>query len=408
MQINKYLHRCWYWVFVSFVAFSAVTPKAAGAALVFILLAGLYSAFECGQKCYVLRRRPFNQAILIQIGLVFLGNLLIVLMHGDPLDELTTEIKFVLVASATYVIFEKAAKFVPKMEATYIAMAITCASAFAVVIYSKSRFDLPANPIPWAAGVGFVSLVLAVRGVFSLNVGGISRFALLFSALLGAGAVFLSQSRGTYASVIGVLAAISFYVYRSSFKIFLLCIFVAAAIFSVGDGGGYIHDATKNVIKAVEEGRLALDVGITAPEVATTSVGSRLYLWSEAIDAIKDSPYIGVGREGRIKLIRSAGDKVGLKGVRTLGHLHNQYINILVDRGILGLLLFLYLPILFVWFAIYGYQAKFEVWQRIAVISLIAAHMVASFFNVNYGHNYYGTMLCVCFFIVALDFAISD
>lgn len=404
-RIERSVLRYWYWSFLSLVALSAASSKAAGAALVFIYLGAFLFAITSSRRSFALNHWKSPGAIVIQIGLILLGNLVIVYIHGDPLDELTTEVKFFLLALAGYVIYGRNFSALVRADLACYAMSFMCVSSLAVVLYSQSRFSLPANPIPWAAGVGFFSLMIAARGAFSINEAISVRVWLIASSLAGACAVFISQSRGAYFAVFGVCVIAFYSLYRKSLFLFyasfamLAIIFLSLGVERIG------HGAMDNMRKAKDEVILAINNGISSPEVATTSVGSRLYLWSEALNTIKENPLMGVGRKGRIHIIQRAGERVGLDGVKTLGHLHNQYINVLVDRGILGLVMFLYLPGAILYTVMFKTGSEIKRWQRVAVILIMFAHLVASLFNVNYGHNYYGTLLSICLFVVFLSVA---
>lgn len=85
-------------------------------------------------------------------------------------------------------------------------------------------------------------------------------------------------------------------------------------------------------------------------------IAQRLWLWNEAIDQIKQSPLIGFGIGAQNKKFKWEVEKKTLNNNFSLAHtkaikrisllnLHNQYLQILYDLGIVGLSLFVFFVI---------------------------------------------------------------
>lgn len=87
-----------------------------------------------------------------------------------------------------------------------------------------------------------------------------------------------------------------------------------------------IHDAQKALLADDDEGR---DVD--------TPVGSRLYMWERSLEVFKESPWIGYGRAQRIAFIKAWGKEAKAHIVSDQFHLHSEYINGMVDHGLVGL-----------------------------------------------------------------------
>ena len=68
-----------------------------------------------------------------------------------------------------------------------------------------------------------------------------------------------------------------------------------------------------------------------------TPVGSRLYMWQRSIEVFKESPWIGYGRKQRIAFIKAWGKEANAHIVSDQSHLHSEYINGMVDHGLVGL-----------------------------------------------------------------------
>ncbi|KJY84144.1 hypothetical protein TW81_04910 [Vibrio galatheae] len=66
-----------------------------------------------------------------------------------------------------------------------------------------------------------------------------------------------------------------------------------------------------------------------------TSIGIRLTLWKNSVEMMKAGPIIGIGSDE----LRNRLDNITDKWARGFAHLHNQYLQILVESGLLGLLI---------------------------------------------------------------------
>lgn len=101
---------------------------------------------------------------------------------------------------------------------------------------------------------------------------------------------------------------------------------------------GHVKDrvdiAAKELLQAVQVGDLATAPGEWDP------VSARLELWYASLLIFKDHPLLGVGRGN---FVRAAGPyiKKGLLNPETAnyGHVHNAYLEMLVSKGIFGLIL---------------------------------------------------------------------
>jgi len=73
-----------------------------------------------------------------------------------------------------------------------------------------------------------------------------------------------------------------------------------------------------------------------------TSVGARLAMWSIAIDGIAHAPFLGQGNQGWIATRDAAIAEGRLSSFSAeFTHLHNEYLNVIFKRGLVGLALYL-------------------------------------------------------------------
>jgi O-antigen ligase len=126
-------------------------------------------------------------------------------------------------------------------------------------------------------------------------------------------------------------------------------------------------------------------------EAANTSVGSRLFLWSKALDAIEVQPWFGYGKENSIAMIKQWGLEINSEQVQKLGHLHHEFLDAWVSHGLMGILSLLVLA------TGMGLVVR-KLWvphPRAAqgILGILFMHLTAGLSNTNMVHNYYGAML---------------
>lgn len=129
-----------------------------------------------------------------------------------------------------------------------------------------------------------------------------------------------------------------------------------------------------------------------------TSIGSRVELWQLAVHVIPESPWIGYGGKQKEKMIQEWGEDRKSETVKSLRHMHNQYLDDFVEHGVLGLgsgLVYL-LVLLFLAVWLIRKKQSFAGWTLGGVGFM---HMTASLTNVNFAHNYYATVMSI---VVAL------
>jgi len=134
---------------------------------------------------------------------------------------------------------------------------------------------------------------------------------------------------------------------------------------------------------------------ISASLGANTSVGARLYMWQRSLGASLQSPLIGYGREGRLLQLRQWGDEASSPVVKRLGHLHNEYLQTLLDHGLWGLASLLSYSLGLV-LMVRKLRATGDIHTKAlaaGLASVLFLHMSAAVTNMNFAHNYYPTML---------------
>jgi O-antigen ligase len=261
----------------------------------------------------------------------------------------------------------------------------------------------PTNQIPWGASMSLlVCVVLALTLSASLK----PKLIRLFYAsgvVVGIFAVLLSQSRGAYGIVLWVGGVILWYYARSGIKWRAL-----AGRFLIGAVAITLLTQLFPQLVSIPMQRIQLAANeisaMDSTKVARidTSIGARLYLWKRAVEEIPDNLFIGVGREGRMASIQRWGTEAGSATIKSLGHLHNNYIEELFDQGLVGLGSFM--SFLAGLFYMVMRLRKEQPMAALGMAGILFMHSSSSLTNVNFAHNYYPTMLSVAMTICLLLF----
>jgi len=112
-----------------------------------------------------------------------------------------------------------------------------------------------------------------------------------------------------------------------------------------------------------------------------TSVGARLAMWSLALDGVAQAPLLGVGDAGWIKMRDAAIDDGRLNAFSsTFTHVHSEYLNIVLKRGLVGLALYmtLYLVPMVLFFKPYLQDRRQEV-RAFAIAGMVIPMMFMDF-----------------------------
>ncbi len=156
--------------------------------------------------------------------------------------------------------------------------------------------------------------------------------------------VLFTQTRAVWLGLFLVavfLAACGLYVavrkYGSkSWPLFLiLAAFASALVVLAARPGGIVAERLKyenETIDAVLDGNIE--------DADYTSAGIRIHIWAEALPWIQERPLLGWGGKGR-KLVIAESETFPRELKDSFGHLHNSYVDLQVNNGLLGTLLLL-------------------------------------------------------------------
>jgi O-antigen ligase len=274
------------------------------------------------------------------------------------------------------------------------ALATACAIGLGVTaLYGR---DTPVHPIAWAVSLSFWVCLMAPL-VLAPALSPLRRTLWALAVLMGCMGVVLSQSRGVYGLIIWI--ALASYVAASNRTLLQMSTFRPRTWLALGlVFGGFIWMLSAQpawlsaVFHRVAEIWVEASLSQSNPtEAANTSVGSRLFLWSRALDAIEVHPWLGYGKENSIAMIRQWGQDINSDQVQKLGHLHHEFLDAWVSHGLMGILSLLVLA------TGMGLVVR-KLWvphpmAAQGILGILFMHITAGLSNTNMVHNYYGAML---------------
>jgi O-antigen ligase len=333
-------------IFVGIIAFAIISPPLANL-LEAILIIGCFfnrSVIEALVK--------YTQSVDFKIHASFIVFLLIGFLY--PLVETKTysnniiswrkflllPIGYILFTNSQY-IKDKAFKFI-----FYFIVALTI---LAMIYKSQLLFFFNENTIKFHIGSSssegmFVSVALAI-GLWSFTqkepVLGLTKLPLaLLTFYLMAYIVMFTSGRSGYIAMFIVLTSMSLIYIKNLKKIiawkFGLGLIVVAtitvALLSVSKTSSDRINLAITEFKQSEQ---------NSTKNIYTSVGQRLIFWKNTIDMLPQYFVFGVGTGGfQAAYTKQVLDKTGLDALITQDP-HNQYLKILIEQGVIGLLLYL-------------------------------------------------------------------
>jgi O-antigen ligase len=379
------------------LAVSSLNSKAMGLAWLLLVLAGAWAAVRHRGQGSKLTDFPWVQTWCLVATTALLVKSVPMLYWSDPWDERHGELRLFFGAWAVYGLTRWW-----RLERSILmglAHALTLSSTLGLAwVIFFGRHQLTTHHIPWAGVMAMVSALLLALALKSDFAQGLRRLWLC-GGVLALMAVLSSQSRGAYGIVLwwllvglhhvmlpGPRSAASTEALKpmSSWRKWAWVGAACLALLGLSQTP-VIERPAQSLQDAVEEIRLSRS---SMTEGANSSVGARLYMWQQSLNAISQAPVMGHGRDARKSLLQTWGQAAQSPEVQRLGHVHNEYLNQMVDHGLWGLASqLLYLTGLF-WI---GWQLlkRHQNTAAFSVAGIGFVHMTTSLSNVNFAHNYY-------------------
>jgi len=316
-------------------------------------------------------------------------------------SDVNAGLRLLTAACATWVLVKRTAELHAPIEHANTAVAVALALGFILVVIVGR--GVPSHPIPWAVSMA-VWVAFLLPHAMGKEMSRLRNLAYGGAVVLGIFGVLLSQSRGAYAIVFWpliLLIANSRGLNRR-------------ALVRVGSLGAL---STFLLITSVLLPADPLRLKLTWNEVETalktedfnSSLGARVYMFQTGWAGFVESPWVGVGEAERKHRLQSAGlalpppEAERYSHVRSLGHVHNQYLHQAMDGGLLGLSGLLAVLGGMIAAALRLRHTHKIASQQLAGIAFV--HATASLSNVNFAHNYYVLMLGLSVSVVLLQAA---
>ncbi|WP_161569623.1 O-antigen ligase family protein [Veronia nyctiphanis] len=242
-------------------------------------------------------------------------------------------------------------------------------------IIGQAKASSVVNPIPFA----LYCLLCFLFSIHACLSSPLSKTHTIFAlGLLGSiSAIFLSGVRGIWIALPVVIALVIMLNKRWSLR--YKSIFAISVLVILSSLGFYFKDSlearvaqTKWEFSRISQGNLE------------SSVGWRLGMWEVGYNWVKESPLLGIGYS-QIKPKAERDDlNERVRFYITNSHFHNQFIDILVRNGLLGLVIFLF------WLLLPAYllATKAKSHDRALGYSCLAGILIASLTDVPFHHTH--------------------
>ena len=343
---------------------------------------------------------PVEEAARIWLFACLAATAIRIIPHAfwqDNWDRRHAEVRLVLGAMATVALVKWPPFYrLMGLQRIFLSYAIAVACAIGLGVTALYGRETPLHAIAWAVSLSFLVCLLAPL-VLDTATKSSHRKVWALCVVMGCMGVVLSQSRGVYGLLIwlaltGYVAASNRTLLEfSSFKLRTWLSFslaFGAFIWVLSVQPSWLMSIFQRLSEVWVEASLSQS---NPGEAANTSVGSRLFLWSKALDAIEVQPWFGYGKENSIAMIKQWGLEINSEQVQKLGHLHHEFLDAWVSHGLLGILCLLVLAT-----GMGLVVHKLWVPHPLAaqgILGILFMHLSAGLSNTNMVHNYYGAML---------------
>ncbi len=270
-------------------------------------------------------------------------------------------------------------KYKPKAEFFWLGLAVGLVLAALFFGYQAKVLGQRAggftNPIQ-SGNIALLMGVLCLVKALTTEAFGIRSVVYWMGFFSGLAASVWSQTRGGWLAILLIFAwifGVATKEWSKRKKYLLLAAATAVLVGLIVLPNSTVH---ARVVGAVNELNAYLTTG-----KEDTSVGARLAMWRVAIDGIEVHPWLGGSTQGWIA-IRDAAIQEGRLSAFSSGftHVHNEYIDVAVKRGLIGLVFHLGLmlgPMLF-FFGPHKSSANPEV-RALAIAGMVVPMMFMDF-----------------------------
>ncbi|CAG2133875.1 O-antigen ligase family protein [Cupriavidus numazuensis] len=289
-----------------------------------------------------------DYVVIAALAIYFFSSCLMNVFQVSPGREYDAPLRFLLAIPAIFLLLE----YPPTPIAIWGGLATGAIgsgifSAWQTLVLLHERAEGFTNPIQY----GNISLLLGTLCLAGIDWARNQRHATAWMTALVTGAVcgilgsLFTGSRGSWLALPFCLAVLMFQ-YRRVWKAWHFAVGLIAVLVAVM----FYQAAPHNSVKKRIELAFTESSAYSKEHNARTSVGARLEMWRTGILLIKERPALGWGKQGYMNDVQRLiheGKVDAVVGEHS--HLHNEYLDAWVKRGILGLfaVLILYLAPLY-------------------------------------------------------------
>ena len=326
-------------VFFSFIAFK----KVADIGLILLVIWGVVSYFRNPKPVFSDSEKAFIGTLVFY----FITAAICMLATGDELSSLDIPSRFLLWIPIYTLIKTNDVNFSYVAYSTAAGLLLTAGfAAHEVFIERVGRASVGMNAIEFGNACLMFGALLLGFAVKEKNI--MAKIGLFGAILAGVFASFLSGSRGGWLGILVCIPCILFY-YRKKISLKTFCVLstviIAVSVFMTLMLGDIIKDRVNTAYEQV----VSYDKNNHATR--TTSIGLRFEFWTGGLYLFSENPVFGVGSNGyREKKYGLVEDGVIVEQAAAFGSLHNQFIEALTKRGIVGfagLLAILFFPMFY-------------------------------------------------------------
>jgi len=326
---------------------------------------------------------PFTLPLLAYAG----GHLLLGLMESFTWRSVDPILPFVLFMFGVWAL----RRYKPSAAWFWAGLAFSAVGAAGLAGYQALKLGLRADGFTQAIQFGNIALLFGVlcmvRALTTLQLSWFN-FLMWLGFASGVAASVWSQTRGGWVAIALVFAWVLVQAIRPWpwFKrVFAVLVLVGVVAIPATQLGLY-KVVESRVEQAVVETKAYFET-----HQQNSSVGSRLAMWQFAIQKVGDAPLMGHGKQGWIEMRDQAIAKGELDPfIANFSHVHNEYLDVLLKRGAVGLalLMLLYLGPMLLFFKPYLKAADIEV-KTLAMAGMVTPMMYMDFglTQLFLGHN---------------------
>jgi O-antigen ligase len=303
-------------------------PKGYSIGFYLISFASLFLWLKCRDAIVPLDVKGFAVPILLYAGV----QLAIYLYHEKAIREVGNYLTFVWGLFGIWGI----RKYKPKAEIFWMGLVVGAALAALLSGYEAivlgQRAGGFANPIQFG-NIALLIGVLCLVKALSFDAIGVRPVIYWVGVFSGIAASVWSQTRGGWIAILLIFGWIIVVATKGWSRLKKYLLFVAAIALFVALLLQPNSTVNKRIVEAVNEFNAYLVTGKD-----DSAVGARLAMWWVAIGGVDARPWLGGGAKGWIEL-RDAAIEEGRLGAFSSGfnHVHNEYIDIAVKHGLIGL-----------------------------------------------------------------------